>query len=252
MKYLVSIFVVFFIFLFVAINFKSANVYAQDQNVQNITGDIGCGLLYNNCCTEPKSFQLKLPRINIPVVGAALTIIEAPIEFLINNIVGKMLTPVTNIVLNNVIGVDNNSNAFKCVEGKPIKSGNVCTCLNENVNAFEKLCLNIEKSDEKAKCLSCIKDTNCYWSGIGAIYTDLPSFINKNLFGIFLSLAGLFALLCIIYSAFILQTSSGNPEKIKKARQMLTSCIAGLLLIIFSIFILRIIGGTIIRIPGFS
>ena len=100
--------------------------------------------------------------------------------------------------------------------------------------------------------MTCISQENCYWSGIGSVYTDLPSFINKNLFGIFLSLAGILTLLCIIYSAFILQTSSGNPERIKKARQYLTSCITGLLLIIFSIFILRVIGGDIIKIPGFS
>lgn len=249
MKYFISILLSFYLIFLFAFQFRPSYVYSETEDVQNITGNIGCGLLYNQCCTEPKSFKLKLPRIDIPVVGAALTIIELPVEFFINSVVGKMLYPVTSFVLNNIIGVDYSTDAFKCVEGKPIKSGNVCTCLNENVNSFEKLCLNIEKPDEKAKCISCVGSANCYWSGIGSIYTDLPSFINKNLFGIALSLAGVLAFLCIIYSAFILQTSAGNPERIKKAKQYLTSCITGLVLIIFSILILRIIGVDILRIP---
>ena len=58
--------------------------------------------------------------------------------------------------------------------------------------------------------------------------------------------------MCIIYSAYLIQFSRGNPERIKKAREYLTSCIMGLLLIIFSIFILRLIGVDILRIPGFG
>ena len=41
-------------------------------------------------------------------------------------------------------------------------------------------------------------------------------------------------------------------EKIKKAQDLLTSCIMGLMLIIFAVFILRLVGVNILRIPGFS
>jgi len=67
-----------------------------------------------------------------------------------------------------------------------------------------------------------------------------------------IGLAGLIALLCIIYAAFMIQISSGNPERIKKAQELLTSCIMGLMLIIFSVFILRLIGVDILKIPGFT
>jgi hypothetical protein len=67
-----------------------------------------------------------------------------------------------------------------------------------------------------------------------------------------IGLAGGVAMLCIMYSAFRMQTSQGNPEAIKKAQETLTSCITGLVLIIFSVLILRIIAQDILRIPGFN
>ena len=39
---------------------------------------------------------------------------------------------------------------------------------------------------------------------------------------------------------------------LKKAQELITSCIMGLMLIIFSIFILRLIGVDILKIPGFE
>ena len=77
-------------------------------------------------------------------------------------------------------------------------------------------------------------------------------FIEETIFGLGIGLAGMVSLLCIIYAAFTMQSSQGNPEKIKKAQELLTSCIMGLILIIFSVFILRLIGVSILRIPGFS
>ena len=90
------------------------------------------------------------------------------------------------------------------------------------------------------------------WTGIGCVYTDTKAFIEKTVFGMGIGLAGVLALLCIIYSAFMMQSSQGNPEKLKKAQEMITSCIMGLMLIIFSVFILRLIGVDILNIPGFT
>ena len=90
------------------------------------------------------------------------------------------------------------------------------------------------------------------WSGIGCVKTNVREFIQDTLFRLGIGLAGGLALLCIIYSAFMMQTSQGNPEKLKKAQEMLTSCIMGLMLIIFSVLILRLIGVDILKIPGFN
>lgn len=83
------------------------------------------------------------------------------------------------------------------------------------------------------------------------IGTDPASFA-KSLFSIVLSIAGGIAVLLIIVSGYRLITSQGNPEKTQVAREQLTAAVIGLLFIIFSIFILQVIGHDILNIPGFS
>ncbi|MBI3620010.1 hypothetical protein HY214_02600 [Candidatus Roizmanbacteria bacterium] len=97
-------------------------------------------------------------------------------------------------------------------------------------------------------CLSCAGGGGM-WTGLGCVPLRMRDLIVQFIFGFGLSLAFLVALACIVYSAFRMQTSQGNPEVIKKARENLTSCIMGLLLIIFSVFILRFIGITVLKIP---
>lgn len=102
------------------------------------------------------------------------------------------------------------------------------------------------------KCFRCFTD-NGFWTGLGCFYVkDWKTFFERNVFGLLMGLAGIFAFFCIIYSAFLMQTSSGNPEKVKNAQAMLVSCITGLMLIIFSVIVLKIIGVDILRIPGFQ
>jgi len=45
-------------------------------------------------------------------------------------------------------------------------------------------------------------------------------------------------------------SSYGTPEKIQAAKELLTASFGGLLLIIFSVYILQLIGVSILRIPG--
>lgn len=59
------------------------------------------------------------------------------------------------------------------------------------------------------------------------------------------------AFLLIIYGGFMVMTSSGNPERIRAGQEMLTSAVTGLILLILSVFILKIIGVDILGIPGF-
>jgi len=104
---------------------------------------------------------------------------------------------------------------------------------------------------EYNKCVECgLKDSGT-WTALGCFSSDFSTII-KKIFSVLLGFGGLVALGCIIYASFLMQTSAGNPEKTKKAQELITSCIAGLILIIFSVFILRVIGVDILRIPGFS
>lgn len=89
-------------------------------------------------------------------------------------------------------------------------------------------------------------------TGLGVEINTSPSGIIKGIFGVVLSLAGVIALLLIIIAGYRIMTSSGDPEKLKGAKEQLTSAIIGLLFIIFSIVILQIIGVDILRIPGFT
>ncbi|MBI4009029.1 hypothetical protein HY357_02250 [Candidatus Roizmanbacteria bacterium] len=125
-----------------------------------------------------------------------------------------------------------------------------CTCVDPDDFEIAMLCAGIESTDEATECAECSK--HGVWTAIGCIDFKLSVAIRDTIFGLGVSLAGIIALLCIIYSAFILQTSQGNPERIKKAQELLTSCIMGLMLIIFSVFILRLIGVDILKIPGFG
>ena len=87
-------------------------------------------------------------------------------------------------------------------------------------------------------------------TAIGNIPTDPTGFIS-SLFGILLSISGLIAIIIIIISGYRIMVSQGNPEKIKGAREALTSAIIGLLFMIFSVAILQIIGVNILHIPSF-
>ena len=89
-------------------------------------------------------------------------------------------------------------------------------------------------------------------TAIGCVFFD-----NPNVFvGFFLrwaiGIGGGIAFLLILYAGFTIMTSSGNPDRLKSGQALLTSAIAGLIMLIFSIFILRIIGVDILKIPGFG
>ncbi len=101
-------------------------------------------------------------------------------------------------------------------------------------------------------CIDCAVNKSGYWSGIGCIPLTVGGVVGFFMVKVGMSLGGILALLCIIYGAISLQLSQGNPEKVKKARELITSCVLGLILIISSVFILKVIGVDILRIPGFT
>ena len=80
---------------------------------------------------------------------------------------------------------------------------------------------------------------------------DLADKIN-NILPIAIGLGGAIAFLLIVFCGFQIILSAGNPDRVKAGKEMITSAIAGLLLIIFSVFILRLIGHDILEIPGFK
>ncbi|MBI4040144.1 hypothetical protein HY389_02210 [Candidatus Daviesbacteria bacterium] len=99
-----------------------------------------------------------------------------------------------------------------------------------------------------ASGLSCGSGVN---TAIGCIPTDPQALIQKVL-QFATGAGGGIALLLMIYGAFQMMTSAGNPEQVKKGADQLTSAVIGLLFIIFSVLLLQIIGFNILNIPGFK
>ncbi|QQS39086.1 hypothetical protein IPM62_00495 [Candidatus Woesebacteria bacterium] len=67
-----------------------------------------------------------------------------------------------------------------------------------------------------------------------------------------LRIAGGIALVLMAYAGIILTTAAGNPQKVQGGKELLTAAIAGLLMVIFSAFILRLVGINILGIPNLS
>jgi hypothetical protein len=65
-------------------------------------------------------------------------------------------------------------------------------------------------------------------------------------------IGGGIAFLLILYAGFMIMTASGNPERLKAGQELLTSAIAGLILLIFSVFILKFIGIDILGLCKFG
>lgn len=128
--------------------------------------------------------------------------------------------------------------------------GNVPWC-----NITGAICCDVKGSAEVTPYNPCPSQNGACTSFVTAIgtidVTGLGSIV-KTIFGLLLSLSGGIAVLLIIYSGYRIMIAQGDAEKIKEARETLTSAVIGLLFVIFSATILQIIGIDILHIPGFK
>ena len=88
-------------------------------------------------------------------------------------------------------------------------------------------------------------------TALGCISTSETGFF-QTFFQLGIGIAGGIAFLLILYGGLKMMLSAGNPEALNEGREVVTSAIFGLLLIIFSVFILKIIGVNVLGLPGFS
>ena len=63
-----------------------------------------------------------------------------------------------------------------------------------------------------------------------------------------ISIAGGLSLLLMGIAGILMKTSAGNPQRLQAGRELLTAAIAGLMLVIFSAFVLRVLGVNILGI----
>lgn len=271
-------FFLFFVILFVLFNnIFISSVLAQDvwrdapQGISKFIGvtfgvpwpGLECGVAggkdgIDKCCAITATEKMTNPGVfdnpimnsidyllsNFPIFGSLFTAAKEPIRLIMER--NNQLLDLKNKYTNDI----------QCVYGTASGTGVACICQADKPadlnKAMAQLCYKyLQNSQEMPKCLSCAASNKMY-TALGCIPLNLQSFVSDYLLSVGVGLGGVVALLCIIYSAIMMQTSQGNPEKIKKAQEMLTSCIMGLMLIIFSVFILRLIGVDILKIPGLS
>ncbi len=88
-------------------------------------------------------------------------------------------------------------------------------------------------------------------TAVGEVPTDPGKFIAK-LFLILLSMGGGWAVYLITTGGYHLMFSNGNPEDVKEAQEKITSAIVGLIFMILSLVILKVIGVDIFQLPTFT
>ena len=219
---------------------------------------------------------------NIPGIGGIFSVLPAGFVNLLNvKDLPKSFFPAWPFItlgdLAAPMGLETTNNSSKyctggVVIGYPGKTGCYCRASeNDNLASIGQLCRNITDPGEMKLCYDCIgieivpvsflgvnytavsyKEGRGVWTGLGCIDKNLQGFVQNVILGYGLGFAGLASFLCVIYTGFQYSLSRGNSEKIKKAQELLTSCLIGLLFIIFSVLILRIIGVDLLRIPGLS
>ncbi|MGB9637597.1 MAG: hypothetical protein ACPLY7_02250 [Microgenomates group bacterium] len=131
------------------------------------------------------------------------------------------------------------------------------TCINPSNRPFavptssatmdsqKKLC------NDDPKCMDCFM-RNGIWSAVGCIPSgDLNGFFAWFLEKLVFVASGI-AFLLMAFGAFQVLTSAGSPEKVQAGKELITSALAGLVFIILSLFLLKLIGVDILQIPGFG
>jgi len=80
----------------------------------------------------------------------------------------------------------------------------------------------------------------------GVIQTS-PQGIAAAILSLAIGVAGGVAFLLMIFGAYRLMFAAGNPESIQQGREVITAAVAGLILIIFAVFILRFLGVSVFQ-----
>ena len=155
--------------------------------------------------------------------------------------------------------------SWSCHEGAPEPHDLIlCTCTPSKDSSF------IDATKPKACCIGqkvtktfdssvtgsfqyqvCPEEEQGIQTALGCIPTSTAPFVNYVLKRA-VSIGGGIAFILMLVGAFVLITSAGNPENVKKGKDIITSATIGLLFIIFAVFLLKFIGVDILKLPEFD
>jgi len=96
------------------------------------------------------------------------------------------------------------------------------------------------------ECIACVEPGRTYedggsWTALGCIPNN-PRELVVWVLGRAIGIGGGIAFLLMIWGGFQVITAAGNPDRLNAGKEIITSAIAGLLIIIFSLFLLELIG----------
>lgn len=97
-------------------------------------------------------------------------------------------------------------------------------------------------------------DNNCPAEHLNTAIGCIPFTSSSALVSFFVSwglgISGGVAMLALIYAGFLVMTSAGDPKRLESGKEMVVSSLSGIVLLAFSIFILRLIGVDILGLFG--
>lgn len=85
---------------------------------------------------------------------------------------------------------------------------------------------------------------------LGCIPNDPVGFVQK-FYGIGVGFISGVSLLVIIYGAYLVLTSSGNPDQLKSGKQAIYYAIGGILMAVFGFVFVELVVRDILKVPGF-
>jgi hypothetical protein len=88
-------------------------------------------------------------------------------------------------------------------------------------------------------------------TSLGCIPIEINGFVTW-LLGKFIYIASGISFILLGYGVLMYMTSQGDAKKIQAGSEMITSTLAGLMFVILSVFLLKMIGVDILKIPGFG
>jgi len=88
----------------------------------------------------------------------------------------------------------------------------------------------------------------CIETAIGCIPVESEDALAKFFLRWGMGLGGGIALIIMTISTYMIMTSAGDPRKLQAGKELLTSAIAGLLLLVFSAWLLNFIGVELLQI----
>ncbi|MFC1649626.1 hypothetical protein ACFL2C_02880 [Patescibacteria group bacterium] len=88
------------------------------------------------------------------------------------------------------------------------------------------------------------------FTGIGCIPAGDPMALIVFMLPLGIGIAGGAAFLMVVVAVIRIKTSAGDPERLNSAKQLLYAALSGLALLIFAMFVYRLIGVEILHLPG--